>query len=199
MNTRTLPLKCINGTRGDCARCGVNGNLNCRFRWSDWLFFWLPIFIFFLASGYGMSQAGYVTAILIYMAMFVFIFFVGAPAFLCRHCPYYGEPGFFIQCGAHYGSIKLFKYSPTPLNKLEKMCVHGTFLPLFGYPLVFLALGGQWFCLAIATLGLAKWSLDMVKITCARCVNLECPLNRVPQQTARFYRVIGKAGTAVNP
>jgi len=192
MNVETLQHACLNASSHSCERCSVNRNLDCRFSFLNLMFFWLPVFTFFLASGYGMVLAGYTNYILIYLVMFAFVYFVGAPAFLCRHCPYYAEEGFFIKCGGHYGSIKLFKYAPTPLNKLEKFCVHATFFPLFGYPLVFLGLGGQWFCFAIAALSTAKWSVDMLKVTCARCVNLECPMNRVPKETAEAYRAANK-------
>jgi hypothetical protein len=114
-----------------------------------------------------------------YCLVFVLMFFLIVPLYLCRHCPYYAGPGRIVKCPAHYGAVKLFKSTNKRLNPLESFLTVGGLVVLFGGPLVIEAIGGQWFWLAASAWTAVLWIVTMQRYICAVCPNFSCPLNRI--------------------
>ena len=122
-------------------------------------------------------------------------------AALCRHCPHYGREGARLRCIGPNPFPKLFPYSPGPLNGLERSIVVLFSLFLLSFPSLVQAYGTVHLFVngaGFAHLGMAGVSLAtalaalqffciLTRHFCPRCVNLSCPLNRVPEETAIRY------------
>jgi hypothetical protein len=170
--------------------------------YSDWLHFVSVFACFALPAVVGMVVGGQLIPLLIGATGFGILFFFVVPGFLCRHCPFYAERGLLLRCPAHFGSLKLWRYKPGPLNRLERTMVYIGFALIFGYPLPFLALSGQWAFLLLAVWGTFTWFFTMRKYICSSCVNFHCPMNGVPEKLVAAYhwqnmdlgRVVEKTG-----
>jgi hypothetical protein len=122
-------------------------------------------------------------------------------AALCCHCPHYARQGSKLRCVGPNPFPKLFPYSPRPLNGLEKSVVVLFSLFLLSFPPLVQAYGtchlfvnGAGFSLlgmAVVSLATALAAVQFFRILtrhfCPRCVNFSCPLNRVPEETAKKY------------
>lgn len=110
-----------------------------------------------------------------------------------------------LHCLANHGLLKIWRYHPEPMNRLEKvlMIILAIFflLPMpgviWGYNIWFffenLSVYGQtlWISvifLAVMTMfSLLAFAFVMVKYICALCINFSCPFNRVDKQFRDSY------------
>jgi len=125
---------------------------------------------------------------------------------LCRHCPFFTDSKKTLTCWALRFWPKWWKYSPRPLNKLEKIAVtHLLFsIPMFFWPVGWCAYGIYYMSVnyhsfgLIALLGMIglcfavvlthiQFFLILWKGYCSRCVNFSCPFNTVPKETVDAY------------
>ena len=170
-----------------CEDCHLSDSLKCRFNRGDLTHFIGSFFMFAFPALIGMVKAGYTWYILGWIGFWLIFFEIWEIRILCSHCPYYAEEGRILHCIANYGSLKLWKFNPAPINKLEKIQLVAGFIILGGYPFPFLILGRQ-----VILAGIALWALIMFfwtlrKYTCSRCVNFSCILNSVPQEVITMY------------
>ena len=200
------PLNCALNDGPDCRSCEIRGELICREDGGERRLFVLSQVPFLSLSFLGMGMVGLSTGIwwpiLAYsLAGVVFLGPVEMAA-LCRHCPHYARDGSRLRCIGPNPFPKLFPYSPRPLNRLERSVVVFFSLFLLSFPPLVQACG-TWFLymngaglpfLGMATVSLAtalaalRFFLILTRHFCPRCVNLSCPLNRVPEKTAEMYR-----------
>ena len=171
----------------ECDDCPLSGCLKCRFNRGDLSHFVGLFLLFAVPSLIGMIESGYTLYILGWIVYWIFFFEVWEIRILCSHCPYYAEKGRLLHCIANYGSLKLWKYHPERIKRIEKIQLIFGFIILGGYPFPFLIMGNQ-FILA----GISMWGLIMVfwtlrKYTCSRCVNFSCFLNTVPPEIVNMY------------
>jgi hypothetical protein len=182
------PIPCTWDSNADCTNCIGHGRLKCRFNFSDLFHFWAITLAVTIPALGGMLLGGHLLYVILYLIIFAIMFYFVVPSFLCRHCPYYAEKGLILHCPAHYGSIKLLKYSPVPLNRGEKTLVPMALIVLFGFPVPFLIYGQQWILLSIMSWNLLVWFFTMLKYICSSCINFSCPMNRAPKELAEAYR-----------
>lgn len=106
---------------------------------------------------------------------------------MCSHCPHYAEEGSSLTCWANYGSPKIWKYRPGPMNLLEKIVFFASFALVWGYPLFFLIYGAQLLLLILYLATLAGFFMTLRRFLCTRCMNFACPLNNVRSEVrAKF-------------
>jgi hypothetical protein len=178
---------CTHRAAEECAGCDVSGDLMCRFETGDLASFLLGFLPFGIAVVAGMIRGGYGWWLLGWLAIWLLFFFVLEGRMLCSHCPYWAEESRVLHCHANYGVIKLWKFRPGPMSRLEKV-LFGAGAAVFGfYPVVFLILGGQWLLLVIALTAIASSGLNLRKNVCVRCINFSCPANAVPKSLVDAY------------
>ena len=125
---------------------------------------------------------------------------------LCRHCPYFTDEGTRLTCWALRYWRKWWKYSPRPLNGIEKFVVVWLlfFLPMFLWPVGWSAYGIYYIAAHYSQFGLVAL-FGMISMTvatalacgqfflilwtkaCTECVNFSCPFNKVPKKTVDAY------------
>jgi len=171
----------------ECEGCPLGERLKCRFRRGDLLHFMGLFGGFAFPTIIGVIQGGYGWWLLGWAAFCLLFFELWEIRILCSHCPYYAEKGHTLHCIANYGSLKIWKYHPEPMNRAEKVQLWIGFAILFGYPFPFLFLGRQWAFVFLALWGAIFFLWTLHKYTCSRCVNFSCPLNTVPRETVDEY------------
>lgn len=169
-----------------CQGCPLATRVHCHFRGLDLAAF-LSLFVpAFVVGGAGIVAVG-AWWLVAWLAIAIGFFGVVEIRVLCSHCPHYAEPGRSLQCWANYGSPRLWRYRPGPLSTAETVVLFGGFATLFGYPLVFLAIGGSWLLLAIYLLLGGTVTLTMRRSFCSQCINLACPLNATPPEVRAAF------------
>jgi len=141
-----------------------------------------------------------------YFIYFLVMFNVFEIRFLCSHCPFYPDNNKTLKCMGNYGSPKLWKYHPEPMNKFEKFMMKFSIigmvffiLPLsgLGYGILYLSLHYSNYGLiplagmiALAA-GSLVTSLSFVSVLntfyCSKCVNFSCPYNTVAKDVVDNY------------
>lgn len=114
----------------------------------------------------------------VYIGIALFFFLVIEFRFACTHCLYYIRNKGCVKCMMLSGVPKFFKALPGPHSSFEKaMTVLGA-LPMFFFPVYWLIRDPLLLCAYIAA-----WMLFFSttrRYECVRCLNFECPMNRVP-------------------
>jgi hypothetical protein len=112
---------CIWKDTEECNDCSLKDKLICHFH-SKYLFSFLGFFIVFVITTFiGVIIAGFGWFLLAWLGFWFIFFEFWEIRILCSHCPYYAEEGKSLHCIANYGSLKLWKYHPEPLNLSEKI------------------------------------------------------------------------------
>ena len=204
----TSSIICTWDEQSDCANCGNNLKLNCK--WDKNLLngFLFIAFPYTIVAFLGIAVTGLLTGVwwplIAMIAFFPAFFLVLEIRVLCSHCPFYGEDSKILHCLANHGTPKLWRYRPEPLNKLEKISFLAGLLFFGGFPLLTQA-NGIWFLVAhyeayslitlLGLIGIACATL-LAAITmiaclmihyCPKCVNFSCPLNKVPKSQVDEY------------
>jgi hypothetical protein len=171
----------------ECRDCTLADDLMCRFKPDDLAGFLLGFLPLGIAVVAGMIRAGYGWYLLGWLAYWIVFFFVWEARVLCSHCPYWAEEGRILHCHANYGVVKIWRYRPGPMSKVEKaQFIIGA--ALFGiYPFVFMILGGQYVLVLVALAAAASAAYNLRKHGCTRCINFSCPVNRVPKPVIDAY------------
>jgi hypothetical protein len=183
----THPPFCMRQPVSECRDCSLALHLKCRFSPRDLYQFVGLFFLFAIPSFLGMIRAGYSLYTLGWIGFWIFFFEVWEIRILCSHCPYYAETSRVLHCIANYGSLKLWRYHPEPITRLEKIQLIIGFLILGGYPFPFLILGKQLIFGVIALCAVIVFFWILQKCTCSRCVNFSCILNTVPEEILTAY------------
>jgi hypothetical protein len=177
---------CVSET---CNGCPVHKTLHCHFRPRDLIHFLLIVFPSFLLGGAGIS---YINGWLLipWLIMITGYFGFIEIRVMCSHCPHYAESDSSLKCWANYGSPKIWRYRPGPMSLIEKIIFFGGFVIIWGYPLLFLISGLQWFLLIVYVLSVAGFFMTLKTFLCSQCMNFACPLNAVEDEIRRdfFYR-----------
>lgn len=207
MNTDNT--SCTWKTETQCFNCENRVRLNCRWKASDLLLFIVSVMPAMLGCLFGTVLIWVVQGIwwptVAYISFFPIILGVAETRFLCSHCPYYAQEGRVLHCLANHGLLKIWRYHPEPMNRLEKvlMLILAIFflIPMpgliWGYDIWFFSENfsqyGQttWIAvigLAVITMfSLLAFAFVMVKHICALCINFSCPFNRVNKPLRDAY------------
>ncbi|MBW2673076.1 MAG: hypothetical protein JRD89_06620 [Deltaproteobacteria bacterium] len=173
-------------TSESCDGCPVGTTLHCHFTLRELTRFLLIVLPSFLAGGAGIyHRSGWmlIAWIMVILGFFGFL----EIRVMCSHCPHYAEPGNSLKCWANYGSPKLWRYRPGPMTHIEKVAFFSGFLVVWGYPLLFLLPGAQWFLLIVYVLTTAGFFIMLRRYFCSQCINFACPLNRVDDTVRRGF------------
>ncbi len=163
----------------NCDGCHVSESLVCHFNGKQLGLFLALFFPLFIFGGYGL----FTWKIWVFIAWLVFI-----PSFfglieirvLCSHCPHYAEPELSsLKCWANYGSPKIWKYRPGPMNFLEILIFFLGFVLLMIPPALAYGLTQRWWLMGIYLALLVIAFLCLHLFYCKRCINFVCPLNAV--------------------
>lgn len=169
-----------------CDDCSVRHTLHCHFTLKDLTHFLLIAFPTFLLGGAGIYHIDgwlLVPWLVIIVGYFGFV----EIRVLCSHCPHYAEEGSSLKCWANYGSPKLWKYRPGPMTGGERFIFLAGFALVWGYPLVFLVYGMQWFLLLVYLITVAGFFMTLKTFLCTQCINFACPLNRVSDEVRKEF------------
>ena len=132
----------------DCTDCPVAERVHCHFRPRDLIRFLLISLPAFFTAGAGILAFGALPLVIWILLCFGSFGFVEIRV-MCSHCPHYAESGFTLVCWANHGSPKLWKYRPDPMSPGELSVFFSGLCLVWGFPLPFLILGGQWTFLAL--------------------------------------------------
>ncbi|MHA2002454.1 MAG: hypothetical protein ACTSVU_10250 [Promethearchaeota archaeon] len=191
-----LPSIC-NRPVAECEGCDLDEKLFCTFKFKDALKFGLTFWIFIAGMIWGIIRAHINGKFALWAELVIFagdiivvfgFLLIWENRILCSHCPYYGrEEEKTLHCYANGGFRKLYKYHPEPMSKSEKIQFLFGVGMIIVYPLIFLAICGEFLFLGITFVGALIWFLVLFTQTCPRCPNFSCPLNRVPKETINAY------------
>jgi len=173
-------------TSATCENCPAGNTLHCHFSRRDLMYFLFIAVPPFVIGGVGI----YIThswMLVPWLVMIIGFFGFIEIRVMCSHCPHYAEPDRSLRCWANYGSPKLWKYRPGPMTLMEKVVFWGGFISIWGYPLLFLLLGLQWFLLIVYVLFCAGFFIALRMFFCSQCMNFACPLNTVKYETRRLF------------
>lgn len=181
------PLPCTWQPEQNCQGCEARGSLMCRLEGRDMLQFFVIVLPFAVTAIAGTLRAGFGWALWLWLAYSLFFFLVWEARVLCRHCPFWAEPGKVLRCHANYGVIKIWKYQPGPMSPSEKAQFVAGALVWMGFPFPFILLG-QEYLLAFITACAAVAGIVTLRISvCSRCVHFSCPMNAVPSPLVDEY------------
>jgi hypothetical protein len=174
---------CVSET---CDGCPVQKTLHCHFRPKDLIHFLLVVVPSFLLGGAGIYQMnGWL--LIPWLTMIIGYFGLIEIRVLCSHCPHYAESGNSLKCWANYGAPKIWRYRPGPMSLMEKTVLLGGFVIIWGYPLLFLISGLQWFLLIVYGLSVGGFFMTLKIFLCSQCMNFACPLNAVGDEIRRDF------------
>jgi hypothetical protein len=169
-----------------CEDCGINNSIHCHFKAKDLIHFLVIAFPGFLLGGAGIYlSSGWWLALWIVLIVGFFSFV--EIRVMCSHCPHYAEPEKSLKCWANYGSPKLWKYRPGPMSFGEKFVFFSGFVIIWGYPLIFLLSGQQWFLLLVYTLTVVGFFMTLKVSFCTQCMNFACPLNSAEEEARQIF------------
>jgi hypothetical protein len=206
---RTIETTCTWKDASQCEGCANKGKLNCRWKSGDLILFLIIVFPGMLGTLAGTVIIGLTQGVwwptIAYILFYPVILGIAEIRFLCSHCPYYAEKGLVLHCLANHGMLKIWRYHPEPMNRLEKtlMVLLGLLflilLPgsILGYNIWFFTANmsqfGSTILIAVISLtvvtilSIIALAFVMVKQVCANCVNFSCPLNRVDKDRRDAY------------
>ena len=163
-----------------CEDCELGERLLCHHTTSEKLDFIVLVIGWFIPFCAGMIIGRHWIGIAVWGALAVIFFGYVEALILCRHCPHYAEPGFFLSCHANAGLPKIPKLDARPLNRTEKIIWLGYVLVLFLYFIPFFIISQQWLLLAINVWAFILAGRMLMRTKCSRCYVVSCPLNRLP-------------------
>lgn len=161
-----------------CNGCAVRKTLHCHFRPTDLIHFLAIALPAFLLGGAGVYHVSG-SLLVLWLVMIVGFFGFLEIRVMCSHCPHYAEPDNTLKCWANYGCPKIWNYRPGPMSFMEKFLFFGGFAIIWGYPLIFLLIGMQWFLLIVYVISAVGFFMTLKIFLCSQCMNFACPLNGV--------------------
>ena len=180
----TVPIATCDAS--NCGGCRVSDSIQCHFGPGDLFHFYLIFMPIPLVGGAGILAVGWVP-LLIWIGLIVSFFGFIEIRVMCSHCPHYAEEGSTLKCWANYGALKLWKYRPGPMSRAENVVFFASLAAVFGYPLGFLAAGGQWYLLVLYVLVTSVFWVSLKRFLCSQCMNFACPLNGVSEPTRQLF------------
>ena len=191
-----------------CEECRNKNALNCRWKASDLVLFFMIAMPAMLGTLSGTILIGLCQGVwwptIVYILFFPIILGVFETRFLCSHCPFYAEDGKVLHCIANHGLFKIWRYHPEPMNRFEKILmiilaiVFVILLPgsILGYDIWYFAISPLYnnitlFTVVSLTVVVAMSLIGMVfimaKSVCSKCVNFSCPFNMVKKSIRDDY------------
>ena len=199
-------ITCTWDIKADCINCKLDNDLDCKWNIKHLIRFYKIGIPFFIPAALGMILAGLWarnwTGLIIYVEFWIVFFEFFETRVLCRHCPFYAENGKILHCLANHGLLNVWRYTPGPMNKGEKIGLLIGFILFFSIPVLTIVNGTVILIeageenlgililgvLAILTIGGVLFAgRNLTLKVCTRCVNFSCPLNRVSKHIVDSY------------
>lgn len=114
----------------------------------------------------------------VYAGIALIFFLIVELRFACTHCLYYIRSKGCVKCMILPGMPKLFKARPGSHSPFEKAMIVLGALPVFLFPVYWLVRDP--ILLVAYIVSWALFFLTAQRYECIRCINFECPVNRVP-------------------
>ncbi len=121
----------------------------------------------------------------VYIGIALFFFLVIEFRFTCTHCLHYIRSKGCVKCMMLHGVPKLFKARPGPHSPLEKAITALGALPMFLFPVYWLV--REPLLLGAYIVAWALFGMTARRYECIRCINFECPMNRVPADVKKEF------------
>lgn len=121
----------------------------------------------------------------VYIGIALFFFLVIELGFACTHCSYYIRSKGCVKCMMLSGVPKIFKARPGPHSPFEKTVTILGALSVFLFPVYWLIRDPL--LLGAYVVAWALFFLTARRYECVRCINFECPMNRVPAGLKERY------------
>lgn len=190
-----------------CSSCENQKIIHCKWDLRILLAFFAIVLPPGILAFFSLALTGFIAGmwwpLISYVVYYFIMIAVIEPIFICAHCPFYAAEGLTLKCHANMGSLKLRKYSPGPMNVLEKTLMIIFTISIFLYPGIFIGFT-LWFFLNSALysdagmLGLSGIAGAFISTTisclylartflCSRCINFSCPFNSVPKKNIDVY------------
>jgi len=174
-------------SKDECKACFLKESLICHFSAKKLSRFIGMFSLFLFPALIGVIRSGYGWYLLGWLSFMIIFFEFWEIRILCSHCPFYAENSLFLHCNANFGSLKVWKFRPEPMNRSEKIQLVIGLTILIGYPFPFLILGGQLVFSLLTAIGGLIFFATLQKYVCCRCVNFSCPLNRVSKNVINSF------------
>jgi hypothetical protein len=170
-----------------CEGCPLQQSLTCHFNGRLLLRFFAIAFPPFILGGIGIVRIS-TWLLLPWIVLLISYFGLIEIRVMCSHCPHYAQPGTTsLQCWANYGSPKLWKFRPGPLNRMERSVFFVGLIIIAAYPLIFIIIGQQWLLLLFFILTTGAMAFLMGRFMCSHCMNFACPFNGVDAATQEAF------------
>ena len=206
MNNESDKIPCTWADDSDCIDCSLNESLNCRyddslvvcFRERHIPYRALGFAVVFVASYLSGQWWMFIAFTIVTLMNFLFL----ETWYLCRHCPFYAKEGKTLDCITLKGMPRPWKYNSTPMTRSDKIIMGtiGGFIDAFpiiagGIGILMLILLGADIMQLLILLALTVVMLIAAGYLgkfignnyCMKCVNLSCPMNKVPPDIAEAY------------
>ena len=183
-----------------CQNCEIKGNLNCHFKYSQLLKFYLGAFPPILFGGIGIYSYN-PTFFLLWILMFIAYFGFIEIRVMCSHCPHYSKTKESItrertrknakkeeikigilRCWANYGVPKFWKYHPGPMSFLEKSIFLFGMILVVVFPYIFMVLVKNYTFLILYSISVFFSFWLLFHFLCVQCINFACPFNRIKKE-----------------
>lgn len=125
----------------------------------------------------------------VYIGIALFFFLVIELRFACTHCSYYIRSKNCVKCMMLPGIPNIFKARPDPHSPIEKAILVLGALPVFLFPVYWLIKDPL--LLGAYVVAWALFFLTARRYECVRCINFECPMNRVPAEVKEDFEKKG--------
>jgi hypothetical protein len=122
----------------------------------------------------------------VYIGIVLFFFLIIELRFVCTHCFYYIQSKDCVKCIMLPGMPKVFKDRPGPSKQFEKTITFLGALPVFLFPIYWLI--SDLLLLGAYAVAWALFFLTVQRYECTRCINFECPVNRVPAEIKKDFK-----------
>ncbi|MBD3197586.1 MAG: hypothetical protein GF317_21205 [Candidatus Lokiarchaeota archaeon] len=178
---------CIWKDKEQCGNCQLHEDVFCRPKGKYLFYFASPLIIGYIPTIIlTLLSPISLTFKLIYFiswaAYALFFFNIWETRILCNHCPYFAnESQKVLHCVIDKGKYKAGTYDPGPLSTSEKIQFAVGGILLMTFPIPFLIFAQLYLALIIYIIALILWLISVQTLVCTDCINLACPLNRVPE------------------
>jgi hypothetical protein len=193
---------CTAFEKNECPNCELETKLNCKWErrllWQFQSVFSPYLFV----STIGMVLFSYWSSIRVYSIVYscflvVYFFFIRLKV-LCSYCPYYEQKKFLEPLP------KIWKYQSKPMNLFEKIVNFTGHFFLILFPATIQSYG-LWYLihktgspksiqiitlsvfLGMTILTAFYYVIGLATKLCNKCVNIQCPQNRVPKNLVKLY------------
>ena len=188
--------------KNECSGCELESKINCKWeRRLLWQF--QSVFSpYLLISTIGLILFSYWSGIRVYSIVYscflvVYFFFIRLKV-LCSHCPYYDQKKFLEPLP------KIWTYQSKPMNLFEKIVNFTGHFFFILFPTTIQSYG-LWFLinkigipkntqiitisifLVVTILTAFYYVVGLAVKLCTKCVNIQCPQNRVSKELVKLY------------